>query len=108
MKTEKNPDDLPASQNPNREQSAIKKESADKLVINPALNSFLTAIRWFRAGPTDPISKLEALKKRRFSPEGRAERIARSLAALDQVATIRLTSEEWRQVAEDSDIEDQF
>ncbi len=55
-----------------------------------------------------PVSKIEALKKKRFSPEGKAERVARSLAALNQVAIIHLTPEEWRQIAEDPDVEDQF
>jgi hypothetical protein len=53
-------------------------------------------------------SKLEALKRRRFTPEGKAERVARSLAALHQKVSIQLTPEEWRWIAEDPDVEDQF
>lgn len=48
-----------------------------------------------------PTSKLEVLKKQRFNSTGKAERIARSLAALNQATSIQLTSEEWRQLAED-------
>jgi hypothetical protein len=53
-------------------------------------------------------SKLEQLKRVRFTPETKAERVARSLAALDQVEPIHLTPSEWRFVAEDPDIEDQY
>jgi hypothetical protein len=55
-----------------------------------------------------PSSKLEAQKRRRFNPEGKAGRVARSLAALNDEVTIPLTPEGWRQIAEDPDIEDQF
>ena len=51
---------------------------------------------------------LEQLKSVRFAPETKAERVKRSLAALDQVERINLTSSEWRFVAEDPDIEDQY
>jgi hypothetical protein len=52
--------------------------------------------------------KLSELKKQRFTPEGKDERIARSLAALNQQASIHLSPEEWQRIAEDPDIEDQF
>jgi hypothetical protein len=61
-----------------------------------------------RSKEASPDSKLEALKRQRFGPEGKAERVARSLAALNQEGAIRLTPEEWRRIAEDPDIEDQF
>ena len=48
-----------------------------------------------------PVSKLEALKRMRFSVVGRAERIARSLEALNQVESLKLTPEEWHFFAED-------
>jgi hypothetical protein len=50
---------------------------------------------------------LEQLKRERFTPENKAERITRSLAALDQVERIDLTPSEWRFIAEDPDLEDQ-
>ena len=53
-------------------------------------------------------SNLLALKTERFPVKGRAERVARSLAALaesDEVV-IRLTPEEWNWIAEDPDLED--
>lgn len=52
--------------------------------------------------------RLEQLKRVRFTPENKAERVTRSLAALDQVERIHLTPSEWRFVAEDPDIEDQY
>lgn len=52
--------------------------------------------------------RLEELIRQRFPAEGKAERIARSLAALRQEPTIRLTAEEWKRVAQDADLEDQF
>jgi hypothetical protein len=55
-----------------------------------------------------PSARLEALKKQKFAPEGRQERIAIALAALRQETAIHLPLEEWRRIAEDSDLEDQF
>ncbi len=55
-----------------------------------------------------PSARLEALKKQKFTTEGRQERIAIALAALYQETTIHLPTEEWRRIAEDSDLEDQF
>lgn len=60
-------------------------------------------------GEGSPLtSRLEQLKRVRFSPENKAERVTRSLAALDQAERINLTPSEWRFVAEDPDIEDQY
>jgi hypothetical protein len=53
-------------------------------------------------------SRLEQLKRVRFTPENKAERVTRSLAALDQAERINLTPSEWRFVAEDPDIEDHY
>ena len=53
-------------------------------------------------------SRLEELKRRRFTLGERAERVARSLAALTQEETIHLTAQEWQRIAEDPDIEDQY
>ncbi|HWN98006.1 MAG TPA: hypothetical protein VNS63_01915 [Blastocatellia bacterium] len=53
-----------------------------------------------------PMSKLEILKRERFRPEGKAERIARSLAALNQPEPIELSLEEWQLVTEDPDLLD--
>jgi len=53
-----------------------------------------------------PVSKLEALKRERFRQEGKAERIARSLAALNQSEPIELSLEEWRIITEDPDLLD--
>lgn len=55
-----------------------------------------------------PSAKLEVLIRERFSPEGKTERVAKSLAALNQEGSIVLTPQEWRFIAEDVDVEDQF
>ena len=54
------------------------------------------------------VSKLEGLKRQRFTPEQRPQRIAKALAALYEQEAIILSAEEWKQVAEDPDIEEQF
>ena len=53
-------------------------------------------------------SRLETLKQARFTPQNKAERIARSLAALNQSVEFHLTPEEWLRIAEDPGVEDQF
>ncbi|SRR6185436_6247714 len=55
-----------------------------------------------------PTSRIDELKRRHFTVQGKDERIARSLAALNQKVTIELTAQQWRRIAEDPDIEDQF
>jgi hypothetical protein len=52
--------------------------------------------------------KLAALKRARFTPDGKDERVARSLGALRQEVAIHLSTDDWRQLVEDSDLEDQF
>jgi len=51
---------------------------------------------------------LEELIRKQFPPEGKADRIARELAALNQDPAIRLTPEQWKWIAEDPDLEDRF
>ena len=46
------------------------------------------------------------LVKQRFTPEGKAGRVAKALAALHQEQLIKLSPEEWKWVAEDADLED--
>ena len=52
--------------------------------------------------------RLEELIRERFPAEGKAERIARGLAALNQEPSIRLTPEEWKAILEEADLEGQF
>ncbi len=52
--------------------------------------------------------KLEAMIRERFTPETRADRMARSLAALHQAPTIKLTPKEWQRIMDESELEDQF
>ena len=63
--------------------------------------------KWGVASPTESNSKLETLKRRRFTTQGRAERIEKSLAALNQPETLKLTPQEWHFFAEDPDLDDQ-
>ncbi|MGH9855020.1 MAG: hypothetical protein ACREBD_34755 [Blastocatellia bacterium] len=53
-------------------------------------------------------TKLEALKRQRFPPEGKAERVAKALTALNQKVSIALTLDELKRIVEDPDLEDQF
>ena len=52
--------------------------------------------------------RLEELIRQRFPAEGKAERIARALAALYQDAPVHLSPEQWNWIAEDPDLEDEF
>ena len=58
--------------------------------------------------PRLPLSKLEELKVHRFTLAGREERIARSLATLQDPGAIQLSQDDWRWLDENSDIEDEF
>lgn len=50
--------------------------------------------------------KLEALKAKKWPPEGKAERVRKALKALEgPVPTFKLTPEQWKQIAEDPDLE---
>lgn len=55
-----------------------------------------------------PPGRLVQLKRARFTPDGKQERVERSLAALNQPAGIQLSPAEWKGIIEDSDLEDQF
>ncbi len=52
-------------------------------------------------------ARLEELIKQRFTPEGKAERVAKALA-LYQQESIKLSPEEWKWVPEEADLEDQL
>ncbi len=54
-----------------------------------------------------PTPSLEALLRERFAPEGKAERVSRALQALHEEVAIKLTSEQWKWVAEYPEVEDQ-
>jgi hypothetical protein len=59
-------------------------------------------------GHPQPLSsKLSDLKRKAFSESGRKERIARSLAAVNAPQPTKLSSFEWKRIAE-ADIEDQY
>src|SRR6266498_1171724 len=54
-----------------------------------------------------PTSKLQVLKRKRFTTADRTARIQRSLAALNQPETLQLTAQEWHFFSEDPDLDDQ-
>jgi hypothetical protein len=51
-------------------------------------------------------ARLEELIKQQFTPEGKAERVSRASAALHQEEPIKLSSQDWKWIAEDADLED--
>ena len=96
----------------------VEKQKAPPLVVPSAAQGGMglgnSALQFISGGfipprplESRPISRLEALKRLHFSAAGRNERVARSLGALNQPETLRLTPEEWRFFAEDVDLEDQ-
>lgn len=50
------------------------------------------------------VTKLELLKKQQFTAAGRARRIVESLKALNAPSPTKLTSSQWREIAEDEQI----
>jgi hypothetical protein len=58
--------------------------------------------------PGTPLSRLEELKARKFTVADRRERVARSLAALQQPSSIRLNEVDWRWLDEHSSVEDEL
>ena len=59
-----------------------------------------------RPGPWGYSTRLEKLKARAFTDEGRNRRIELSLEAIDQPLKYDLDPATWRWVAENADIED--
>ncbi len=58
------------------------------------------------SAPRTPLTRLEELKRRRFPPAGKEERVARALAALHQPGAIQLSAEDWRWFDENADSEE--
>ena len=56
---------------------------------------------------TRPASKLTILKRRKFTPETREQRIAASLAALEAPQLTILTREQWKEIVEEIEDEDE-
>jgi|SRR5271165_2486455 len=53
------------------------------------------------AGAAQPAFKLAFLKQRKFTPEGRAQRIAASLAAVNSAQPTELTHAQWKEIVEE-------
>jgi len=52
-------------------------------------------------------SKLDVLKKEHFAPETKDVRIARALAALQTGPALRLNADQWKDAAENPDLEEE-
>ncbi len=50
--------------------------------------------------------RLQELAEQLITPEGKPDRVAKALAALNQQECIKLSPEQWKWVAEDVDLED--
>jgi len=55
----------------------------------------------------EPAGALQQMVQKRFTPEDKAERVSRALAAINEEEPIKLSPEQWRRVAEDVDLEEQ-
>jgi len=66
--------------------------------VSGALHRFLTQAQ--------PGAKLALLKRSKFTPEGRQERIAASLAALNAPQPTNLTLTQWKEILEEVEDED--
>jgi hypothetical protein len=53
-----------------------------------------------------PPASLQDLVRRQFTPGDKDQRVSRAQAALNEEERIKLSSEEWKWVAEDADLED--
>jgi len=51
-------------------------------------------------------SKLAIVKRQKFTPEGRAQRIAASIAALEARQPTVLTREQWKEIVEEAEDDD--
>ncbi len=56
--------------------------------------------------PAQPAAKLALLKGRKFTPEGRQQRIEASLAALNADQPTELTLAQWKELLEEIEDED--
>lgn len=57
--------------------------------------------------PLKPTPELERLIRERFTPEGKAQRVDRSLSALRSFEPFAISTEKLRFLAEDPDLEEQ-
>jgi hypothetical protein len=59
-----------------------------------------------RSTTKKPPASLQEFVRKQFTPEGKAQRVSRALAALNEEESIKLSPEQWKWVAEDPDLED--
>jgi hypothetical protein len=66
-----------------------------------------TSVLFIMQPPESPRSRLQLFKRQQFDPAHKVERVARSLRALAEPASIKLSVEQWREVVESAEAEDQ-
>ena len=60
-----------------------------------------------RSSTKKPAAALQQMVQKQFTPQEKAERVSRALAALNEEEPIKLSPEQWRWVAEDVELEEQ-
>jgi len=60
-----------------------------------------------RSSTKKPAAALQQMVQKQFTPQDKAERVSRALAALNKEEPIKLSPEQWRWVAEDVELEEQ-
>lgn len=80
-------------------------EYLPKPAVGARSSSFLI-VQGTRRG--EALPKIEELKRMRFTIEDKEERIRKALMALAEDQRIQLSPQDWRRVAEDTELEDQF
>lgn len=53
-----------------------------------------------------PPDTLQEFARKQFTPEDKAERVSRALAALNEEERIKLSPDQWKWIAEDADLEE--
>ena len=87
----------------------LQSESPQRFIFDPTFLDVLFSASWASATHviSTPVSRLEVLKRQRMRSESRQERIAAALAALNGPSALGLTISQWRDAAENPDLEEE-
>lgn len=88
----------------------LQEEPRTKFAADPSplWNAFVSA--WWTVSAelgATPAIKLQSLKRQRLSAETREERVAKAVAVLNAASALQLTSEQWRDAAENPEFEEE-
>jgi|SRR5215469_3162700 len=72
----------------------------------PEVNWFFSKLLYAFLDSAQPALKLGLLKRQKFTPDGREQRIRDSLAALNASQPTTLTATEWKEIVEEVEDED--